>query len=45
MKAFAAAKAKDQEKIIEAADPLNASCTGCHRRFRDRRGADGGRCK
>ena len=45
MKAYAAAKAKDQDKIIEAADPLNASCTGCHRRFRDRRSADGGRCK
>ena len=45
MKAYAAAKAKDQDKVIEAADPLNASCTGCHRRFRDRRGADGGRCK
>ena len=45
MKAYAAAKTKDQDKIIEAADPLNASCTGCHRRFRDRRSADGGRCK
>jgi hypothetical protein len=39
LKAYAAAKAKDQDKIIEAADPLNASCTGCHRRFRDRRAA------
>jgi hypothetical protein len=37
LKAYAAAKAKDQDKIIEVADPLNASCTGCHRRFRDRR--------
>ena len=43
MKAYAAAKTKDQDKIIEAADPLNASCTGCHRRFRDRRG--GTRCQ
>jgi hypothetical protein len=37
MKAYAAAQAKDQDKVIEAADPLTASCTGCHRRFRDRR--------
>ena len=37
MKAYAAAQAKDQDKIVEAADPLNASCTGCHRKFRDRR--------
>ena len=37
LKAYAAAQAKDQDKIIEAADPLSASCTGCHRRFRDRR--------
>jgi hypothetical protein len=37
LQAYAAARNKDQDKIIEAADPLNASCTGCHRRFRDRR--------
>lgn len=37
MKAYAVAKAKDQEQMIQAADALNASCTGCHRRFRDRR--------
>jgi hypothetical protein len=37
LKAYAAAQAKDQDKIVEAADPLNASCTGCHRKFRDRR--------
>jgi hypothetical protein len=45
MQAFAAAQAKNQDKIIEAADPLNASCTGCHRRFRDRRGGPANRCK
>jgi hypothetical protein len=43
MKAYAAAQAKDQDKMIEAADPLSASCTGCHRKFRDRRGE--ARCK
>jgi hypothetical protein len=43
MKAHAAAKAKDQEQMIAVADVLSATCTGCHRRFRDRR-APGGRC-
>jgi hypothetical protein len=43
MKAHAAAKAKDQAQMIAVADVLNASCAGCHRRFRDRR-ARGGRC-
>jgi hypothetical protein len=43
MKAHAAAKAKDQEQMIAVADALSATCTGCHRRFRDRR-APGGRC-
>ena len=43
MKAHAAAKAKNQEQMIEVADALNASCTGCHRSFRDRR-TPGGRC-
>jgi hypothetical protein len=37
MKAYAAARAKDQGQIVEAADPLNASCVGCHRKFRDRK--------
>ena len=43
MKAHAAAKAKDQQQMIQVADELSATCTGCHRRFRDRR-APGGRC-
>jgi hypothetical protein len=43
MKAHAAAKAKDQAQMIEVSDALSATCTGCHRRFRDRR-APGGRC-
>ena len=43
MKAHAAARAKDQQQMIEVADELNATCTGCHRSFRDRR-TPGGRC-
>jgi hypothetical protein len=44
MKAYAAAKAKDQDKIIEVAETLNASCTGCHRKWRDRKTPEN-RCK
>ena len=43
MKAHAAATAKDQAQMTEVADALSATCTGCHRRFRDRR-TPGGRC-
>ena len=43
MKAHAAAKAKDQAQMVQVADALNASCAGCHRRFRDRR-PPGSRC-
>jgi len=44
MKAYAAARAKDQDKIIEIAETLNASCTGCHRKWRDRKAPEN-RCK
>ena len=44
MKAYAAAQAKDLDKAIAVSEPLNASCAGCHRRFRDRRSPDN-RCK
>jgi hypothetical protein len=37
MKAYSAARAKDQDKIVEASDALNATCTGCHRKWRDRK--------
>ena len=37
MKAYEAAKTKDQEKMIEASDAVNASCEGCHRRWRNPR--------
>jgi hypothetical protein len=44
MKAYAAAQAKDQEKIIAVSEPLSESCAGCHRKWRDRRPATD-RCK
>jgi hypothetical protein len=37
MKAYKAAQAKDQDKMIENSGPLSASCAGCHRKWRDRR--------
>ena len=42
LKAYAAAQARSQEKILELSEPLSANCTGCHRRLRDRRTP--GRC-
>jgi hypothetical protein len=44
MKAYAAAQAKDQEKIFEVSERLSANCAGCHRKWRDRRRPDS-RCK
>lgn len=44
MKAYARAKAKDQDKMIETADALSTSCSGCHRKFRDRKAPEN-RCK
>ena len=40
MKAYEAARAKDQDKMIENADTLSASCAGCHRKWRDRKTPD-----
>ena len=40
MKAYKAAQAKDQQKLIELSETLSASCNGCHRRWRDRRATD-----
>jgi hypothetical protein len=37
MKAYRAARAKDQDKMIEISAPLSAACAGCHRKWRDRR--------
>lgn len=44
MKAYTAAQAKDQEKMIELSEALSTSCSGCHRKWRDRRTPDT-RCK
>jgi hypothetical protein len=41
-KAYQAALAKDQDRMVEVAETLSAACAGCHRKWRDRR-AD--RCK
>jgi hypothetical protein len=43
MKAFQAAQSKDQDKMVEAADTLSASCASCHKKWREKRAAD--RCK
>ena len=44
MKAYKAAQAKDQDKIIEISETLSTACSGCHRKFRDRKTPDN-RCK
>ena len=44
MKAYRAAQAKDQDKIIDLSEALSASCAGCHRKWRDRR-TSANRCK
>ena len=44
MKAYAAAQAKDQDKIIAVSETLSASCAGCHRKWRDRKTKEN-RCK
>jgi len=43
MKAYQAAQSKDQDKMVDVAGTLSASCGGCHRRWRDKSRAD--RCK
>jgi hypothetical protein len=44
MQAYQAAKTRDQDKMIEASNAVNASCEGCHRRWRNPRTA-ANRCK
>jgi hypothetical protein len=44
MKAYSAARAKDQEKLIDLSETLSRACAGCHRKWRDRRTPDN-RCK
>lgn len=43
MTAYAAAKAKDQDKMTDAAGVLTTACANCHTKYRERRPAD--RCK
>jgi hypothetical protein len=42
-KAYEAALARDQDRMVEIAETLSAACAGCHRKWRETRGAD--RCK
>ena len=44
MKAYKAAQAKDQDKMIELSEALSTACAGCHRKWRDRKAPDN-RCK
>jgi len=44
MQAYKAAQAKDQDKLIEISETLSASCSHCHRKWRDRR-TPANRCK
>jgi hypothetical protein len=44
MKAFKAAQAKDQEKMIELSVTVSDACAHCHRKWRDRK-APANRCK
>jgi hypothetical protein len=37
MKAYRAAQAKDQDRMIENSETLSEACAGCHRKWRDRR--------
>lgn len=43
LKAYAAAKAKDRDKMIDLSEPINDACVHCHRKWRPR-GAEN-RCK
>jgi hypothetical protein len=44
MKAYTAAQSKNQDKMVDAADTLSASCASCHKKWREKpRLAD--RCK
>ena len=44
MRAYKAAQAKSQDQIIALSEALSTSCSGCHRKWRDRRTRDN-RCK
>lgn len=44
MKAYAAAQAKDQDKLVELSETVSNACAHCHRKWRDRR-TPANRCK
>jgi hypothetical protein len=44
MKAYKAARAKDQNKVSELSETISASCAHCHRKWRDRK-TPANRCK
>jgi hypothetical protein len=44
MKAYKAAQAKDQDKLIELSETVSAACGHCHRKWRDRK-TPANRCK
>jgi hypothetical protein len=44
MQAYQAARTRDQDQMIDASNALNASCEGCHRRWRNPR-TPANRCK
>jgi len=37
IKAYKAAQAKDQEKMVAISETVNSTCVGCHRKWRDRK--------
>ena len=36
MVAYKAAQAKDQEKIVDAADVMTTACSNCHDKYREK---------
>jgi cytochrome c556 len=45
MTAYAAAKARSQDKITDASDVMTKACSNCHLKYRDRRVGPAERCK
>jgi hypothetical protein len=43
MTSYAAAQAKSQDKIVDAAGVMTEACAGCHNKYREKKPAD--RCK
>jgi hypothetical protein len=44
LKVYAAARAKDQDKILDAADAMTTACSNCHDKYREKPTV-AGRCK